>query len=115
VVEEVFILKDAKYRDRQFHLEWVVRQREVMGRLHDKLATIASEDFGQLLAQSAEDNLIVIEMGIDVLRRKSDAAMRALELIAEDCESWLAGECDDPSAEFIKLVAKFAREKRGLW
>jgi len=45
------------------------------------------------------------------LQHERDAAMRALELIAEDCESWLAGECDDPSAEFINLVAKFAREK----
>ena len=45
------------------------------------------------------------------LQHERDAAVRALELVAEDCESWLAGECDDPSAEFIKLVSKFAREK----
>ena len=45
------------------------------------------------------------------LQHERDAAMRALELIAEDCESWLACGCDDPSAEFVKLVAKFAREK----
>ena len=45
------------------------------------------------------------------LQHERDAAVRALELIVEDCESWLAGECDDPSAEFVKLVAKFAREK----
>lgn len=45
------------------------------------------------------------------LERERDEARRALELIAEDCESWLASECDEPSAEFIKLVAKFAREK----
>jgi hypothetical protein len=47
------------------------------------------------------------------LQHERDAAMRALELVAEDCESWLAGECDDPSAEFVKLVSKFAREKSG--
>ena len=47
------------------------------------------------------------------LQHERDAAMRALELVAEDCESWLAGECDDPSAEFIGLVSKFAREKSG--
>ena len=45
------------------------------------------------------------------LQHERDAAARGLELIAEDCESWLASKCDDPSAEFIKLVAKFAREK----
>ena len=45
------------------------------------------------------------------LQHERDAAVRALELVAEDCESWLASECDEPSAEFIKLVAKFAREK----
>lgn len=44
------------------------------------------------------------------LQHKLDAAIRSLELIAEDCESWLAGECEEPSAEFIKLVAKYARE-----
>jgi hypothetical protein len=45
------------------------------------------------------------------LQHERDEARRALELIAEDCESWLASERDEPSAEFIKLVAKFAREK----
>jgi hypothetical protein len=48
------------------------------------------------------------------LQHERDAAMRALELVAEDCESWLAGERDDASAEFIKLVAKFARESQVL-
>ena len=45
------------------------------------------------------------------LQHERDAAVRALELVAEDCESWLVGECDDPSAEFVKLVAKFARSQ----
>ena len=45
------------------------------------------------------------------LERQRDAAARALELIAEDCEAWLASECDEPSAEFIKLVAKYARSQ----
>jgi hypothetical protein len=44
------------------------------------------------------------------LERERDEAREALSLIAGDCDSWLAGECDDPSAEFIKLVAKYARE-----
>ena len=34
----------------------------------------------------------------------------AVERIAEDCEAWLNSESDEPSADFIKLVAKFARE-----
>jgi hypothetical protein len=44
------------------------------------------------------------------LRHERDALHRALTLIADDCDSWLAGESDEPSMEFIKLVAKYARE-----
>lgn len=47
----------------------------------------------------------------DQYKRERDAYRRAIELIAEDCEAWLASECDEPSAEFIKLVAKYARER----
>ncbi len=43
-------------------------------------------------------------------KRERDKYHRALELIAEDCESWLNSESDEPSADFIKLVAKYARE-----
>ena len=43
-------------------------------------------------------------------RTERDAHRRAIELIAEDCEAWLRSESDEPSAEFIKLVAKYARE-----
>jgi hypothetical protein len=44
------------------------------------------------------------------LASKLEQYQRNLELIAEDCESWLNSESDEPSAEFIKLVAKYARE-----
>ena len=44
------------------------------------------------------------------LERERDQYRRNLELIAEDCEAWLKSESDEPSAEFIKLVAKYARE-----
>ena len=44
------------------------------------------------------------------LQHERDAYHRAVELIAEDCEAWLRSESDEPSAEFIKLVAKYARE-----
>jgi hypothetical protein len=44
------------------------------------------------------------------LERERDQYRRNLELIAEDCEAWLNSENDEPSAEFIKLVAKYARE-----
>ena len=47
---------------------------------------------------------------LNLLKEQRDKYHCALELIAEDCESWLASECDEPSAEFIKLVAKYARE-----
>ena len=43
------------------------------------------------------------------LERKRNAAERALTLIADDCDAWLVGESDEPSMEFIKLVAKYAR------
>jgi hypothetical protein len=44
------------------------------------------------------------------LERERDQYRRNLELIAEDCQAWLNSENDEPSAEFIKLVAKYARE-----
>jgi hypothetical protein len=44
------------------------------------------------------------------LQHERDARQKALTLIADDCEAWLAGESDEPSMEFIKLVAKYARE-----
>jgi len=44
------------------------------------------------------------------MERERDKYRRAVTLIAEDCESWLNSENDEPSAEFIKLVAKYARE-----
>jgi hypothetical protein len=44
------------------------------------------------------------------LERERDKYRRAVELIAEDCEAWLNSESDEPSADFIKLVAKYARE-----
>jgi len=44
------------------------------------------------------------------LERERDQYRGNLELIAEDCEAWLKSESDEPSVEFIKLVAKYARE-----
>lgn len=51
--------------------------------------------------------------GINALRdliQERDALQKALALIAEDSEAWLRSESDEPSGEFIKLVAKYARE-----
>lgn len=45
------------------------------------------------------------------LERERDEARRALELIAEDSEAWLANQCDETCCEMIKLVAKYARER----
>lgn len=45
------------------------------------------------------------------LERGRNHARRALELIAEDCEAWLANQCDETCCEMIKLVAKYARER----
>ena len=47
---------------------------------------------------------------LDELNKKSSKMRRALELIVEDCEAWINGETDEPSAEFIKLVIKYAKE-----
>jgi hypothetical protein len=44
------------------------------------------------------------------LQHERDALQKALTLIADDCEAWLRSESDEPSMEFIKLVAKYARE-----
>ena len=46
----------------------------------------------------------------DQYKRERDKYCRAVALIAEDCEAWLNSESDEPSADFIKLVAKYARE-----
>lgn len=51
-----------------------------------------------------------LRLDIADLRTQRDAAQKALTLIAEDCEAWLRSESDEPSMEFIKLVAKYARE-----
>jgi hypothetical protein len=45
-----------------------------------------------------------------MVREQRDKYRRAVELIAEDCEAWLNSESDEPSGDFIKLVAKYARE-----
>lgn len=58
---------------------------------------------------SRGNHVVPTEFACD-LERECNAMKRAIELIAEDCEAWLASECQDPSAEFIKLVAKYARE-----
>jgi hypothetical protein len=45
-----------------------------------------------------------------MVKEQRDKYRRAVALIAEDCEAWLNSESDEPSADFIKLVAKYARE-----
>ena len=50
-----------------------------------------------------------LRLDIADLRTQRDASQKALTLIADDCEAWLRSESDEPSAEFIKLVAKYAR------
>ncbi len=49
-------------------------------------------------------------LDIEELKKERDEAREALMLIADDCEAWLRSESDEPSADFIKLVAKYARE-----
>jgi len=60
----------------------------------------ASGGLGRALANYAADQY----------KRERDKYRRAVELIAEDCEAWLNSESDEPSTDFIKLVAKYARE-----
>lgn len=50
-----------------------------------------------------------LRLDIADLRTQRDAAQKVLTLIADDCEAWLRSESDEPSAEFIKLVAQYAR------
>lgn len=47
---------------------------------------------------------------LDELNKKNGKMRRALQLIVEDSESWLNGEADNPSVDFIKLVVKYAKE-----
>lgn len=37
-------------------------------------------------------------------------AIGYLSTIAEDCEAWLNGECEEPSMDFIKAVRDYARK-----
>jgi phosphoribosyl 1,2-cyclic phosphodiesterase len=59
---------------------------------------------------SEKEELFKIHRINERLMTDCDKYRRNLELIAEDCEAWLNSENDEPSAEFIKLVAKYARE-----
>jgi hypothetical protein len=52
----------------------------------------------------------VLKRDREQMRTERNKFKRAVELIAEDCEAWLNSESDEPSADFIKLVAKYARE-----
>jgi hypothetical protein len=44
------------------------------------------------------------------LERERNKYGRAVELIAEDCESWSGVETDVGGYSFVKAVAKYARE-----
>ena len=44
------------------------------------------------------------------LKKERDEAREALALVAEDCEAWLNGECEEPSMEFIKAVRDYAKK-----
>ena len=46
-------------------------------------------------------------------QRRAEGYHRALELIAEDGEAWLANECDETCCELVKLLVKYARECAG--
>lgn len=46
-------------------------------------------------------------------QRRAEGFRRALELIAEDGEAWLANECDETCCELVKLLVKYARECAG--
>ena len=44
------------------------------------------------------------------LSKERDQYRRYLELIADDCNSWLNGEIEEPSVEFIKAVRDYAKK-----
>jgi hypothetical protein len=70
-------------------------------------------DFARKLERERDEAIQQLEVGQALnsgLASKLEQYQRNLELIAEDCESWLNSESDEPSAEFVKLVAKHARE-----
>jgi hypothetical protein len=56
--------------------------------------------------EQAHQNAVEV---LDV-RDQRDKYRRAIELIAEDCESWVGVETDVGGYSFVKAVAKYARE-----
>jgi hypothetical protein len=81
--------------------DWRTVEAEVFKRERDEARSLAEAAYAK--ADRGEKML-------RVAAAKADQYRRAVELIAEDCEAWLNSESDEPSCDFIKLVAKYARE-----
>jgi len=47
---------------------------------------------------------------LQMVKEQRDKYRRAIELIAEDCESWIGVESDVGGYTFVKAVARYARE-----
>jgi len=56
----------------------------------------------------------IMEMLLEQKERQLEKYRQALHMIAEDCDSWLKGESDEPSMEFIQLVQRFAKNSENM-
>jgi hypothetical protein len=78
-----------------------------MSETHETDVLLSNQIFDRVPPDECCDQLQEL---CEKLERERNQYRRNLELIAEDCESWLNSESDEPSADFIRLVAKYARE-----
>lgn len=62
------------------------------------------------LGQGDIDHWAALERERDEQTAQMCQAIGYLSDIAEDCEAWLNGECEEPSMEFIKAVRDYAKK-----
>lgn len=109
---EIGDLRDAPTPETDAQVRTFSSISKLKNRFENKTGTV-SLDFSRKLERqrnNLQDQRDFCMGEMERLQKLKDKACRSLELIAEDCEAWLASECQDPSAEFIRLVAKYARE-----
>lgn len=71
-----------------------------VGRIYSNVSEFADRNILHIMLEQKEKQL--------------EKYRQALHMIAEDCDSWLKGESDEPSMEFIQLVQKFAKNAENM-
>jgi hypothetical protein len=106
---EIEVARVAAFKERDEALQ---RCNELNRRLTKAEGIIAASGIAEDRPKTGSGGLgrALANYAADQYKRERDKYRRAVELIAEDCEAWLKSESDEPSVDFIKLVAKYVRE-----